>query len=133
MPATMTASPFVRIGAARGVDALVERFYDLMDSDPGYATLRALHGPCLAASRQSLAGYLTAWLGGPTDWFQAKSRPCLMGLHRSLGISRAAADQWVDAMARAMADVRVDRMLARELLPIFERMATSMIASGPQG
>ena len=44
--------------------ALVDRFYDLMDLEPGYAQLRAAHGTELERARQNLertlarAGYM---------------------------------------------------------------------------
>jgi len=36
-------TPFERLGGEAGVRTLVERFYDLMDLEPAYAGMRALH------------------------------------------------------------------------------------------
>ena len=38
------ATPFEWIGGEPAVRALVDRFYDLMDLEPGYRELRASHG-----------------------------------------------------------------------------------------
>ena len=42
---------------------------DLMEADPAYETLRALHAADLSPMRDSLSDFLMAWLGGPRDWF----------------------------------------------------------------
>ena len=62
---TPTRSPFDWIGGEARVRALVDRFYDLMDLEPGYAALRAAHGPSLGNARQRLFWFLCGWLGGP--------------------------------------------------------------------
>ena len=45
------STPFEWIGGEAPVQALVDRFYDLMDLEPGYAALRAAHGPELENAR----------------------------------------------------------------------------------
>ena len=40
--ATELLSPYEQIGAADGIARVVGRFYDLMETDPAYAALRAL-------------------------------------------------------------------------------------------
>lgn len=55
-----TPLPYERIGGRAPIAALVERFYDLMESDPAYSELRAIHAPELAPMRESLADFLTA-------------------------------------------------------------------------
>lgn len=51
-------TPFAWIGGESRVHALTERFYDLMDLEPGYAELRAAHGNELADARQKLFMFL---------------------------------------------------------------------------
>lgn len=118
--------PFDLIGGADAVRAMVERFYDLMDGDPAYAGLRAMHGADLQPMRASLTGFLTAWLGGPRDWFTANPGICMMSLHRALDIGADEAGQWTDAMARAMAEAQVPAALADQLGEAFLRMAGGM-------
>ena len=69
---TTAPSLFARIGGTEGVRAVVERFYDLMQDDPRYAALRAMHAEDLFPVRVSLTQFLSAWLGGPRDWFEAR-------------------------------------------------------------
>ena len=64
-PTPPAATPFERLGGERGVRALVDRFYDLMDLEPAAAGLRALHPATLDDSRDKLFWFLCGWLGGP--------------------------------------------------------------------
>lgn len=126
----MTDQPsmFDRIGGTEGVRAVVERFYDLMEHEPRYAELRAMHAENLFPMRLSLTQFLTAWLGGPRDWFEARPGACVMSMHRTMGITRETAGQWVHAMSRAMAENRVDPALGQEMQQAFLRMGGAMIA-----
>ena len=126
MTDTLVATPFDRIGGRPAVAAVVGRFYDLMDSDPAYAALRAMHAPDLTPMRKSLTGFLTGWLGGPRDWFVEHPGVCMMSLHAQLDISRETAGQWTGAMARALEDCGVDPELRAAINTAFGRMAGAM-------
>lgn len=99
---TRPQTPYDRLGGRDVLRAVVDRFYDLMDADPDYAELRAMHAPDLAPMRESLTGFLVGWSGGPRDWFEGGK--CVMGLHRPLTITPASLEQWLAAMRRAIAD-----------------------------
>ena len=122
-------SPFDAIGGEQAVRRLVDRFYDLMDTEPAYQVLRALHAPDLAPMRRSLAGFLAGWLGGPRHWFDDNPGKCMMSLHAPVAIDTQVADQWVAAMTRAMRDTAIDPALADQIAAAFARMATSMASS----
>jgi len=62
------ATPFEWIGGEDAVRALAGRFYDLMDLDPAYAVIRALHPSSLDASRDKFFWFLCGWLGGPQHY-----------------------------------------------------------------
>lgn len=126
---TTTESLFDRIGGEAGVRAVVGRFYDLMDQQPDYAELRAMHAPNLTETRLSLIQFLTAWLGGPRDWFEARPGVCIMREHRRMAVTRPTAAQWVHAMSRAMAETDVERALGGQMQQGFLRMANAMIAN----
>ncbi|PEQ12105.1 globin [Novosphingobium sp. PC22D] len=98
-------TPFDRLGGHATFRAICERFYDLMDSDPAYAELRAMHAADLAPMRKSLPLFLAGWAGGPRDWFEANPGRCMMSVHKPFTINRAVAAQWAEAMQRAIADV----------------------------
>ena len=95
-------APYDLVGGAVVVRNIVDRFYDLMDQEDAYRELRALHAPELGPMRVSLAGFLNAWLGGPRDWFDDHPGVCMMSAHARLPITGETADQWCDAMRRAI-------------------------------
>lgn len=125
-------TPFERLGGSVAVAGIVDRFYALMDSDPDYADLRALHAADLSSASHGLKLFLNAWLGGPRDWFERGL--CVMSLHRRFPIPAEVAAQWADAMARAIAaQPGVDRELGQAMAERLGHMAQAMInrASDP--
>lgn len=119
-------TPYERLGGREVIVAITNRFYDLMEADPAYAALRAMHAADLGPMRESLAGFLTGWSGGPRDWFA--SGKCMMSMHRGLPIARETADQWAAAMARAIADVApADKVMADAMAGVLEEIAGSMV------
>lgn len=124
------AMPYDIIGGTDTVARFVDRFYDLMETEPGYAELRALHAPDLAPMRKSLTGFLAAWLGGPRDWFDARPGACVMSAHAKFAITRKTAGQWMDAMARAITDTDIETGMAARINEALERMALAMVRNG---
>ncbi|MDR3511418.1 MAG: group II truncated hemoglobin [Caulobacteraceae bacterium] len=129
MSDTATTTAYETIGGASAVRAFVDRFYDLMEGEPAYAPLRALHAPDLGPMRESLAGFLTAWLGGPRDWFAQHPGVCMMSAHARIPLNAATARQWTEAMARALADSGVEPALQARINDAFTRMAEAMAGS----
>lgn len=99
------ATPFDLIGGEARVRELINRFYDLMDSDPAYAGIRSLHPPNLAGSRDKLYWYLCGWLGGPQYYVERFGHPMLRARHLPFTIGVTERDQWLSCMARSMDDV----------------------------
>lgn len=110
-----TATPFERLGGEPGVRALVDRFYDLMDLEPSYARLRAMHPPDLDGSRDKLHWFLCGWLGGPDLYQQRFGHPRLRARHLPYAIGIAERDQWMACMMSAMEELRVEPTLAQRL------------------
>ena len=123
-----SASPYDLIGGAPVIRCIVDRFYDLMDQDPAYAELRALHAPDLGPMRHSLSGFLNAWAGGPRDWFEENPGKCMMSAHKPYVITKEVAAQWGDAMRRAIADVApAEADLAKAMGGVLDDLAKGMV------
>lgn len=111
-----TPTPFERLGGEGAVRTLVDRFYDLMDLEPAYAGLRALHPTPLDGSRDKLFWFLCGWLGGPAHYVQRFGHPMLRARHLPYAIGTAERDQWMACMAQAMHEKGVDAALREPLL-----------------
>lgn len=112
-------TPYLLIGGEATVAGLCERFYELMDSVPQFATIRALHPADLQSSRDKLFMFLSGWLGGPDHYVQNIGHPMLRRRHLPFAIGEAERDQWVACMLLAMEAVGIEECLRQQLLASF--------------
>lgn len=112
-------TPFQALGGEAGVRELVDRFYDLMDLEPAYAALRALHPTTLEGSRDKLHWFLCGWLGGPNHYIERFGHPRLRARHLPYAIGDAERDQWMACMVQAMEERAVPAALAERLTEAF--------------
>jgi len=117
------AAPYHRIGGEAAVRRIVDRFYDIMDSAPEAAGIRAMHAADLAPMRERLFEFLSGWLGGPPLYFLRPDRKCIVSAHQPFRIGEAERDAWMMCMRRAMADCGVPDDLQALLNAAFMRMA----------
>jgi len=120
------AAAFEALGGEPQVEALVERFYDLMELDPAYAALRAVHGPDLAQARQKLTWFLCGWLGGPRHYTERFGHPRLRMRHMPYTIGIVERDQWLACMDQAMAEVGMAEAVRLRLRDSFFQTADWM-------
>jgi hemoglobin len=119
-------TPYALLGGDAAVRALVERFYDLMDLEPGYAELRALHAPDLAHAREKLHLFLSGWLGGPSLYIERFGHPMLRRRHLPFPIGTRERDQWMACMEQAMVEQGVAADLRARLREAFFQTADWM-------
>jgi len=112
-------TPFDRMGGEAPVRALVDRFYDLMDLEPRFVELRALHPAALDGSRDKLFWFLCGWLGGPQHYTERFGHPMLRARHMPYSIGIKERDQWMACMTQAMTEQAVDTALAARLVESF--------------
>lgn len=94
---------------------LVETFYDIMDSDPKAAPIRAMHQPDLTEAREKLFMFLTGWTGGPQLYIERYGHPMLRKRHLPFAIDESARDQWMYCMIKAMHALAFDEALMTKL------------------
>lgn len=119
-------TPFEWMGGESKVRQLVDRFYDLMDLEPQYELLRAVHGSTLDDARDKLFWFLCGWLGGPSYFEERFGHPRLRMRHMPFSIGIAERDQWLACMDQAMTEVGVDPALHERLNQSFFQTADWM-------
>ena len=114
------------MGGEAVVRALVERFYDLMELDPEFERLRAVHGSTLESAREKLFLFLSGWLGGPSLYTDRYGHPMLRARHLPFAIGEVERDQWMACMRQAMEEIEVPQGLRPGLAQAFQRTADWM-------
>ena len=119
-------TPYDIMGGERAVRALVERFYDLMELEPEFAQLRAVHGSSLEHARERLFMFLSGWLGGPSLYTDKFGHPMLRARHLPFPIGTVERDQWMACMSKAMEETGIDPQLRPALRNAFFKTADWM-------
>lgn len=108
-------SHYERIGGEAPIRALVQRFYELMDSLPEAKIIRAMHDTDLAPTQEKLFEFLSGWMGGPQLYAEKYGHPRLRMRHAPFAIGAAERDAWMQCMTQAMQDIGLDEELREEL------------------
>lgn len=119
-------TPYFLIGGELAVGRLCDRFYELMDTVPQFAALRAMHPADLQSSRDKLFMFLSGWFGGPDLFVEKFGHPRLRQRHMPFAIGEAERDQWVACMVLAMEGIGVEPALRDKLLAQFFNTADFM-------
>ena len=114
------------IGGESRVRELADRFYDLMELEPEFAGIRAMHPTPLDSSRDKLFMFLSGWMGGPDLFVERYGHPRLRARHLPFAIASSERDQWLRAMAWAMEDIGIDENLRVRLMESFFQTADWM-------
>lgn len=106
---------YQRIGGETVIRQLVDRFYDLMDTEPLAAGIRALHPADLSGSRDKLYWFLTGWMGGPSLYIERFGHPRLRARHLPFPIGERERDEWLWCMFKALDEFVPDTELREQL------------------
>ena len=121
-----TTTTYEKIGGEATVGKLCDRFYELMNTIPQFAELRAMHPEDLQGSRDKLFMFLSGWFGGPDLFVEKFGHPRLRARHMPFTIGTRERDQWVACMALAMEDVGLSEDIRKVLLNNFFNTADFM-------
>ena len=114
------------LGGETGLRALVDRFYDVMDSSPEAARIRAFHAKSLKQSREKLFMFLSGWSGGPQLYVEKFGHPRLRMRHLPFSIGTVERDQWLWCMNKALEESQVDPRVVEFLKVRFAEVADFM-------
>ncbi len=123
---TEQASLYALVGGDAGLRELVDRFYDLMDLEPQFAALRAMHPTTLEGSRDKLYRFLSGWTGGPDNYTATYGPPFLRARHLPFPIGSKERDDWLTCMLLAMRELGYSEEEEDLLLQAFFRTADWM-------
>jgi hemoglobin len=102
-------------GGVEKVREVVERFYDVMDTDPRATGIRAMHAADLTEAREKLFMFLTGWTGGPQLYIERYGHPFLRAKHLPFAVDESARDQWMYCMIKAMHETGIEEPVLTKL------------------
>ena len=114
------------IGGETKLRALVDRFYDIMDSSSEAGNIRAFHAKSLNQSREKLFMFLSGWSGGPALYVEKYGHPRLRQRHMPFAIGEIERDQWLWCMNRALDESGLLPVVVEHLKKRFSEVADSM-------
>jgi hemoglobin len=95
-------TPYQMLGE-QGIRDLCNTFYDIMDTLPEAAGVRAMHASDLTPMKTKLAEYLIGWMGGPPLYADKYGTVCMTTPHEPFHIGPEERDQWLLCMNEALA------------------------------
>ena len=96
---------YERVGGQAFFDALVERFYAGVETDP---ILRPLYPEDLADPKAHLALFLAQYWGGPPTYSEQRGHPRLRMRHAPFVIGLPERDAWLRHMGEAVRTAELD-------------------------
>lgn len=114
------------LGGETGLRALVDRFYDILDSAPEAKRIRSFHAKSLNQSRQKLFMFLSGWSGGPQLYVERFGHPRLRMRHMPFAIGAVERDQWLWCMNKALEESDLEPRLVDYLKKSFAETADFM-------
>ncbi len=124
--AVQAMTPYELLGGPAILRQLVDRFYDIMASDPRAAGVHAMHHADTTQIRERFYDFLSGWLGGPQLFIEKYGHPRLRGRHMPFAIGEAERDQWMLCMLQALAEVPMSHDLREHLEEAFMKTADFM-------
>lgn len=116
---TQAQTPF-QILKEDGIQDLCNAFYDIMDTLPEAAGVRAMHVEDLGPMKIKLAEYLTGWMGGPPIYSEKYGTVCMTSPHEHYHIGPDERDQWLLCMDKALEEINASDELVEMLkVPMF--------------
>jgi len=117
------------IGGEPAVRALVERFYNIIETAPEGAGLLNLHfqGHGLAHVRLEQFDFLCGFFGGRRTYAERHGHMNLRALHAHVPIRMQDAEDWLRCMARALDDTGIQGPARTRIETAFDRAARMLV------
>jgi hemoglobin len=126
LPSGLVESFFDRVGGQPFFDALVDRFYAGVETDP---VLRPLYPADLTDPKSHLALFLAQYWGGPPTYSEQRGHPRLRLRHAPFVIGLPERDAWMRHMTEAVRTAGLEPDDETALMEYLEMAARSLINS----
>lgn len=113
------------VGGLPFFEALVDRFYDGVRSDPVLISLYP-EPEDLAPARHHLTVFLAQYWGGPTTYQEERGHPALRMRHAPFRIGTDERDRWLIHMRSAIEAMETSPDVAKALSDYFDMAADSL-------
>ena len=120
-----TTTLYDAVGGMPFFEALVDRFYDGVASDPVLLAVYPDHVD-LAPARRRLTLFLAQYWGGPTTYSEERGHPRLRMRHAPFSIGPLERDRWLVHMRAAVETLAPDEPVRRALLDYLDMAAEGM-------
>ena len=112
-------TPYQILGE-QGIRDLTSAFYDIMDTLPEAADVRAMHAQDLGPMKEKLADDLTGWMGGPPLYADKHGTVCMTEPHEPYHIGPRERDQWLLCMDKALEQIGAsDELIEMLKVPMY--------------
>jgi len=118
------SSVYHRVGGRAFFIELVDRFYQLVESD---LVLRPLYPEDLEPGKRHLASFLAQYWGGPQDYSQERGHPRLRRRHMAFSIGEPERDSWITHMKSALDSMQINDEERYEITRYFDYTATLLM------
>ena len=119
-PGTM----YNRVGGQPFFTELVDKFYKFVESDE---LLRPMYPEDLNPGKSNLAGFLSQYWGGPTNYSNERGHPRLRMRHSGFLIGKPERDAWIKHMRSALGSMQIRYDDFQVIMGYFENTATLMM------
>lgn len=129
------ASVYEEIGGEAALRAVVERFYDLIETDPRGAVILGQHlrGHGIAHVREEQFAFMAGFLGGPRLYAERHGHMNLREIHDHLPIRPQEAEDWLALMDQAIAETGLAGGVIERARPALRRAALLLVNRDAEG
>ena len=117
-------SIYEAVGGTPWFEALIERFYDAVETD---LLLRPLYPDDLTESREPMVLFLQQYWGGPTTYSEERGHPRLRMRHAPFVITSAEKDAWLKHMLAAVRGGNLHPEIEQRMVAYFDNAAQHLI------